>query len=38
MNRSFLELSDKQWKLIQELMDWNLPLQRGTPRRDLRKV
>jgi len=38
MNKSFLELSDKQWNLIQELMDWDLPLQRGTPRSDLRKV
>jgi transposase len=38
MNKSFLELSDKQWHLIQELMDWKLPLQRGTPRSDLRKV
>jgi len=35
---SFSELSDEQWKLIYKLMNWKPPLQRGTPRSDLRKV
>jgi len=38
MSRSFIELSDKEWNLIKELMDWEPPLQRGNPRSDLRKV
>ncbi len=38
MARTFLELSDKQWFLIQELMNWTPPLERGTPRSDLRKI
>lgn len=31
-------LSDKQWQLIESLIDHPFPLQRGTPRSDLRKV
>jgi len=38
VTQKFSELSDKQWFLIQELMDWKPPLERGTPRSDLRKV
>lgn len=38
MTRSFSELTDKQWELILELMNWDPPLVRGTPRSDLRKV
>ena len=38
MNRSFTHLSDEQWKLIYQLMNWRPPLERGTPRSDLRKV
>ena len=38
MKQSFSQLSDEQWNLIQELMNWKLPLERGTPRSDLRKV
>lgn len=29
MSRSFSELSDKEWDLIRELMDWEPPLQIG---------
>ena len=32
------ELSDEQWSLISDLMAWEVPLERGTPRSDLRKV
>lgn len=38
MTRSFSELTDKQWELIQGLMNWTPPLVRGTPRSDFRKV
>ena len=38
MSKSFSQLSDKQWKLIHEFMNWKPPLERGTPRSDLRKV
>ena len=38
MSRRFIQLSDEQWQLIQELMNWEPPLERGTPRSDLRKV
>lgn len=34
----FHHLSDAQWSLISGLMSWRLPLERGTPRSDLRKV
>ncbi len=34
----FDQLSDEQWLLISDLMDWKIPLERGTPRSDLRKV
>lgn len=34
----FDQLSDEQWLLISELMNWEIPLERGTPRSDLRKV
>lgn len=34
----FTALSDNQWQRIQELAQFNLPLQRGIPRTDLRKV
>src|SRR5262245_38380010 len=38
MNESFRHLSDDQWSLVLSLMDWAPPLERGTPRSDLRKV
>lgn len=38
MKTVFHHLSDEQWSLISDLMDWKLPLQRGTPRSDMRKV
>jgi transposase len=38
MKTVFHHLSDEQWSLISNLMDWKLPLQRGTPRSDMRKV
>ena len=38
MQNSFHHLSDNQWSLVLNLMDWNPPLERGTPRSDLRKV
>lgn len=34
----FQHLSDEQWALIDSLMNWEKPLERGTPRSDLRKV
>jgi len=34
----FHHMSDAQWSLISGLMSWKLPLERGTPRSDLRKV
>ena len=34
----FQNLSDEQWQLIERLMNDVFPLQRGTPRSDLRKV
>jgi transposase len=36
--KQFEELSDDQWNLIQELMSWTPPLQRGKKRTNLRKV
>ena len=38
MKKPFHHLSDQQWSLISSLMNWKLPLERGTPRSDLRKV
>lgn len=38
MQKSFHHLSDNQWALVLNLMDWNPPPERGTPRSDLRKV
>lgn len=38
MQKSFHHLSDSQWTLVLNLMDWSPPLERGTPRSDLRKV
>lgn len=38
MNKPFHHLSDSQWNLISSLMDWSPPLERGTPRNDLRKI
>jgi transposase len=38
MNSGFQQLSDEQWSLILSLMDLQLPLERGVPRSDLRKV
>ena len=38
MSNVFHHLSDEQWSLVSKLMNWKLPLERGTPRSDLRKV
>ena len=38
MKTPFHHMSDQQWSLIFSLMNWDLPLERGTPRSDLRKV
>ncbi len=38
MKTVFRQLSDEQWSLITSLMNWELPLERGTPRSDMRKV
>ena len=38
MAKSFHHLSDEQWSLISSLMNWKLPLERGTPRSNMRKV
>lgn len=35
---TFNQLSDEQWLLILDLMNWDAPLERGTPRSDLRRV
>jgi len=37
-SKHFKLLSDSQWKIIFSLMNWKPPLQRGTPRTDLRKI
>ncbi|MDJ0651949.1 MAG: hypothetical protein QNJ27_02950 [Simkaniaceae bacterium] len=37
MAQAFLESSDRQWFLIQELMNWTPPLEKGTPGSDGRK-
>lgn len=38
MKKPFQYLNDEQWQLILSLMNAKLPLERGTPRSDLRKV
>ena len=38
MKHAFHHLSDEQWSLISSLMNWKLPLERGTPRSNMRKV
>lgn len=38
MKKAFQYLADDQWQLISSLMDAKLPLERGTPRSDMRKV
>lgn len=38
MKPPFEYLSDDQWQLISSFMDAKFPLERGTPRSDLRKV
>lgn len=38
MKTAFHHLSDAQWLLISKLMNWKMPLERGTPRSDMRKV
>lgn len=38
MKKPFLSLSDSEWNLVENLMNWKPPLQRGTPRSDLRKA
>lgn len=38
MNTPFHHLSDSQWALVLNLMNWTPPPERGTPRSDLRKV
>jgi len=38
MQKTFTSLSDEQWSVIQELMDWTPPTERGKPRANLRKV
>jgi transposase len=38
MAKSFQGLSDEQFQVIVSLMNWEAPLQRGTPRTDLRRI
>lgn len=38
MKPVFTSLTDHQWRLVCELMNCSFPLERGTPRSDLRKV
>jgi transposase len=38
MSKKFTQLTDDQWSLIQSLLNWKPPLERGKPRSDLRKV
>ena len=38
MQNDFTALTDKQWTVIQSLMDWTPPPERGTKRTDLRTV
>jgi len=35
---NFSPLSDQQWEMIQQLMEWSPPPQRGNPRSDLKKT
>ncbi len=37
-SKKFTELIDDQWSLVQSLLNWEPPLERGKPRSDLRKV
>lgn len=38
MPNDFTALTDEQWIVIQRLMDWTPPLERGVPRTNLRNV
>lgn len=38
MKKPFTQLSDKQWKCIETLINWSPPPVRGVPRSDFRKV
>ena len=38
MATNFHGLSDEQWQWVSQMMDLNLPRERGMPRSDLRKV
>lgn len=38
MTKSFQGLSDEQFQAITSLMNWQAPLERGTPRTDLRRI
>jgi transposase len=38
MENTFSALTDQQWSVIQDLMQWTPPLQRGKPRTNLRNV
>lgn len=38
MTTKFHHLSDQQWSMISDLMNWTPPRERGTARSDLRKV
>ena len=38
MSKKFQGLSDQQYQTILSFMNWEPPLQRGTPRTDLRKI
>jgi transposase len=38
MKGAFQYLTDQQWQLIFNMMDTKFPLERGTPRSDMRKV
>lgn len=38
MKKPFTQLSDKQWKCIESLVNWSPPPVRGGPRSDFRKV
>ena len=31
MKKPFLSLSDSEWNLIENLMNWKPPIERGTP-------
>lgn len=38
MQKDFTSLTDEQWAVIQQLMDWTPPPERGVRRSNLRKV